>query len=108
MSEKKYPVGIRDFGKLRSEGYFYVDKTAQIYKMINAGSHYFLHRPRRFGKSLLVSMLEAFFLGKKELFEGLAIETLEKEWTVRPVLHLDLSVQKYDTQDSLENQLNGT
>jgi len=106
MSEKKYPIGVQDFGKLRKEGYFYIDKTAQIYKMVSMGSYYFLSRPRRFGKSLLISTLEAYFLGKRELFEGLAIETLEKEWTVRPVLHIDLNTQKYDTPESLENILN--
>ena len=106
MSEKKYPIGVQDFEKLRAEGYFYVDKTAQIYKLADTGSYYFLSRPRRFGKSLLVSTLEAYFRGKRELFKGLAMETLETEWAVRPVLHMDLNAQKYDTPESLEKILN--
>ena len=88
MSDKIYPIGIQNFEKLRKEGYFYIDKTALIYKMVKTGSYYFLSRPRRFGKSLLVSTLEAYFQGKRELFEGLAIAGLEKDWTVRPVLHI--------------------
>lgn len=108
MSEKIYPIGIQNFEKLRKGGYFYVDKTALMYKMVKTGSYYFLSRPRRFGKSLLISTLEAYFQGKKELFEGLAIEKLEKEWTKRPVLHLDLNIGKYDTPDSLDKILNET
>lgn len=86
MSDKIYPIGIQNFEKLRKEGYFYIDKTALIYKMVKTGSYYFLSRPRRFGKSLLVSTLEAYFQGKRELFEGLAIAGLEKDWdsTSRP------------------------
>lgn len=83
MSDKIYPIGIQNFEKLRKEGYFYIDKTALIYKMVKTGSYYFLSRPRRFGKSLLVSTLEAYFQGKRELFEGLAIAGLEKDWTDR-------------------------
>lgn len=105
MEQLKYPIGIQSFEKLRSEYYMYVDKTALVYKMANEGSYYFLSRPRRFGKSLLISTLEAYFKGQKELFEGLAIEGLEKEWTVHPVLHLDLNIQKYDTPESLVNIL---
>lgn len=107
MDEKIYPIGIQNFEKLRKGGYFYVDKTALMYKMVKTGSYYFLSRPRRFGKSLLISTLEAYFQGKKELFEGLAIEGLEKEWIKRPVLHIDLNTEKYDTPESLENKLNG-
>lgn len=106
MNEKIYPIGIQNFEKLRKGGYFYVDKTALIYQMVKTGSYYFLSRPRRFGKSLLISTLEAYFLGKKELFEGLAIEKLEKDWVKRPVLHLDLNIGKYDTPDSLDKILN--
>lgn len=80
MSDKIYPIGIQNFEKIRKEGFFYVDKTALVYQMVKTGSYYFLSRPRRFGKSLLVSTLEAYFRGKKELFEGLAMEKLEKEW----------------------------
>lgn len=105
MSNRIYPIGVQDFEKLRKDGYLYVDKTALIHKMVTTGSYYFLSRPRRFGKSLLVSTLKAYFLGKKELFEGLAMERLEKEWTVRPVLHLDLNAEKYGSADSLEKIL---
>ena len=83
MSDKIYPIGIQNFEKIRKEGFFYVDKTALVYQMVKTGSYYFLSRPRRFGKSLLVSTLEAYFRGKKELFEGLAMEKLEKEWINR-------------------------
>ena len=107
MSEKLYPIGIQNFEKLRGGGYLYIDKTALIYKMVKTGSYYFLSRPRRFGKSLLISTLEAYFQGKKELFAGLAMEELEKEWTQYPVLHLDLNTEKYDSPESLENKLNG-
>ena len=74
------PIGIQSFEKLRSEGFLYVDKTALVYKLANSRLPYFLSRPRRFGKSLLLSTLEAYFQGKKELFKGLAIEQLEKDW----------------------------
>ena len=75
----KYPIGIQNFESLRNDGYFYVDKTALIYQLVNNGRYYFLSRPRRFGKSLLLSTLEAYFEGKKELFEGLALEKLETD-----------------------------
>ena len=94
MSEKIYPIGIQNFEKIRKEGYAYVDKTALIYRLVKKGSYYFLSRPRRFGKSLLISTLDAYFLGKKELFNGLAMEKLEKDWIRRPVLHLDLNIGK--------------
>ncbi|WP_106830482.1 ATP-binding protein [Parabacteroides pacaensis] len=102
----KYPVGIQNFESLRRDGYLYVDKTALIYRLINTGRYFFLSRPRRFGKSLLVSTLEAYFEGKRELFQGLAIEKLEKDWVKRPVLHIDLNTQKYDSPESLEHILN--
>lgn len=85
---RKYPIGIQSFENLRREGYLYVDKTALIYRLITTGKPYFLSRPRRFGKSLLLSTLKAYFEGKKELFEGLAIEKLEKQWAVHPVYTL--------------------
>ena len=91
--------------KIRNDGYVYIDKTALIHKLVNSGSYYFLSRPRRFGKSLLISTLEAYFQGKRELFEGLAMEKLEKNWVKRPVLHLDLNIGKYDTPDSLDKIL---
>ena len=75
----KYPIGIQSFEKIRRDGYVYVDKTALVYQLVTRGSYYFLSRPRRFGKSLLISTLQAYFEGKRELFEGLAIADLEKE-----------------------------
>lgn len=108
MNERKYPIGIQNFEKIRKDGYVYVDKTALVYKLVNTGSYYFLSRPRRFGKSLLLSTIEAYLQGKRELFEGLAIERLEKEWTKHPILHLDLNTEKYDTPEALTNKLNIT
>ena len=102
----KYPVGIQSFEKIRRDGYVYVDKTALIYQLVTQGSYYFLSRPRRFGKSLLISTLQAYFEGKRELFEGLAIADLEKEWTARPVLHLDMNTEKYADPESLNSILN--
>ena len=98
---KLYPVGIQNFESLRRDGYFYVDKTARVYELAKTGRYYFLSRPRRFGKSLLISTLEAYFQGKRELFEGLAIEGLEKEWKDYPVIHLDLNAKKFDTEEDL-------
>jgi hypothetical protein len=100
-----FPIGIQNFEKIRKGGYVYVDKTALLYEMANSGSYYFLSRPRRFGKSLLLSTLEAYFLGQKDLFRGLAIEQLEKEWTVYPVLHIDMTAREYDTPQSLYGKL---
>ena len=105
MSGKLYPVGIQNFEKIRRDGYCYIDKTALVYQLVKTGSYYFLSRPRRFGKSLLVSTLEAYFQGKKELFEGLAMEGLEKEWKRYPILHLDLNTEKYDTAEALDAKL---
>src|SRR5574344_1640936 len=101
-----YPIGIQNFEKLRNEGYVYVDKTALIYQLATTGSYYFLSRPRRFGKSLLISTMDAYFSGKKELFKGLAIEKLEQKWTKHPILHLDLNTGKYETKESLDKILN--
>ena len=106
MDGKLYPVGIQNFEKLRKDGYFYIDKTALMYRLVKTGSYYFLSRPRRFGKSLLISTLEAYFQGKKELFGGLAVYELEKEWKKYPILHLDLNTEKYDTPEALDNKLN--
>ena len=102
---RKYPIGIQNFEKLRREGYFYVDKTALVYALAESGNYYFLSRPRRFGKSMLISTLEAYFEGKKELFDGLAIAELENEWKKYPVLHLDLNTRKYENESSLEDLL---
>ena len=87
----KYPIGIQDFEKVIKNGYLYVDKTALIYDLVTKGKIYFLNRPRRFGKSLLVSTLKAYFQGKRELFKGLAIDSLEKEWLEYPVFHVDFN-----------------
>lgn len=108
MNERRYPIGIQNFESLRKDGYLYVDKTELIYRLANTGRYYFLSRPRRFGKSLLVSTLEAYFQGKKEVFSGLAMERLEKEWLEHPVLHLDLNIEKYDRPESLDHILNDT
>lgn len=103
---KCYPIGIQNFEKIRKDGCLYIDKTAIIYRLVNEGSYYFLSRPRRFGKSLLISTLEAYFEGKKELFDGLAISQLEKDWIAYPVLHLDLNIAQYDSTDSLYKIVN--
>lgn len=103
---KLYPVGIQNFDDLRNRKYIYVDKTALIYQLVSTGKYYFLSRPRRFGKSLLISTLEAYFSGRKELFKGLAIEQKEKEWIKYPVLHMDLNTRNYHDRDSLIGILN--
>lgn len=102
----KYPIGIQNFQSLRMDGYVYVDKTALIYQLADRGRYYFLSRPRRFGKSLLISTMDAYFRGQKELFHGLALESLEKDWTVYPVVHIDLNTGKYDSEDALFHVLN--
>ena len=101
----KYPIGIQNFEKIREGGYLYIDKTDLIYDLVNNGVYYFLSRPRRFGKSLLISTLETYFSGKREMFEGLKIAELEKEWMEYPVLHLDLNTERYATPKDLENKL---
>ena len=101
----KYPIGIQNFESLRNDGYVYVDKTALIYRLVNEGRYYFLSRPRRFGKSLLISTLDAYLSGKKELFKGLAMEKLEKDWTEYLIFHLDLNVGEYQTKESLYEKL---
>ena len=98
----KYPIGIQEFDKIINGGYVYVDKTALIYRLVTEGSIYFLSRPRRFGKSLLVSTLEAYFKGKKDLFKGLAIDELEKEWAEYPVFHIDFNGENFSKPDVLE------
>ena len=102
---RKYPIGIQSFEKLRRGQYIYVDKTDLVYQLATAGNPCFLSRPRRFGKSLLLSTFEAYFLGKKELFTGLAVEQLETEWAVHPVFHLDLNAERYDSVEELDNML---
>ena len=103
---RKLPIGIQTFAEIRKENYLYVDKTAFVWRIANTGKPYFLSRPRRFGKSLLLSTFEAYFEGKKELFEGLAIAGMEKEWRKYPVLHLDLNAKKYGNSDDLLAMLN--
>ena len=105
--KRKYPAGIQTFEKIINDGFTYIDKTDLIYKLANDEAGYcFLSRPRRFGKSLLVSALKSYFEGRKDLFEGLAIEKLETKWTAYPVIHLDLSVAAYELdKDSLLQKL---
>jgi hypothetical protein len=101
-----YPIGIQNFEKIRTDGYAYVDKTAIVYDLVNSGSYYFLSRPRRFGKSLLLSTIEAYLSGKKELFTGLAIEKLEHEWVKYPILHFDFLTAIYNSTEALESIIN--
>ncbi len=103
MNPQRYPVGIQIFPTIREEGYLYVDKTDLVYQMANGNAKYvFLSRPRRFGKTLLVTTLKAYFEGRKELFEGLAMEKLETEWTKYPVLHFNMSLNKHLDLGQLE------
>ena len=103
----KYPIGIQTFSKIIEGGYAYVDKTAYVHRLATEGGYYFLSRPRRFGKSLLISTIEAYYQGKKELFKGLALERLEKDWTVHPVIHIDLNAAKYTEPEALDSILDG-
>ena len=106
MALKLYPVGIQTFERIRKENKLYIDKTEYVYRMTHSGGcYFFLSRPRRFGKSLLVSTFESYFSGKKELFEGLVIEKLEQEWMEYPVLHFDMSGGKYMEKEQLEDYL---
>ena len=103
MATKLYPIGMQTFSEIREEDFLYVDKTEYIYRMTHtSGKYFFLARPRRFGKSLLVSTMQSYFEGKKELFKGLAIDKLEKEWTEYPVLHFDMSGGKHMEPEQLE------
>ena len=103
---RKLPIGIQTFEKIRNEGYLYVDKTGMVWNLVSTGVAYFLSRPRRFGKSLLLSTFEAYFEGRKDLFKGLAIEQLEEKWEKHPVLHLDLNARKYERPEDLIAMLN--
>ena len=107
----KYPIGIQSFDRIIEDGFVYVDKTGLIYNLTHELTHessiYFLSRPRRFGKSLLVSTLKNYYLGRKELFRGLAIENLEKEWNVYPVFHVDFNGSNFTEEGVLEKRLNG-
>ena len=103
MATKLYPIGMQTFSEIREEDFLYVDKTEYIYRMTHtSGKYFFLNRPRRFGKSLLVSTMQSYFEGKKELFKGLAVDKLEKEWTEYPVLHFDMSGGKHMEPEQLE------
>ena len=102
---RKYPIGIQTFSKIIERDCVYVDKTALVYQLAQDNCYYFLSRPRRFGKSLLITTLEAYFQGRKELFEGLAISKLEKDWTVYPVLHIDLNPANYCDVEALQSIL---
>ena len=104
--QRLYPIGIQTFFKIREGNFLYIDKTEYVYRMTHSASSYlFLSRPRRFGKSLLTSTLHCYFEGRKELFEGLAMETLEKEWIQHPVLHFDMSTAKYVDKEQLNAEL---
>lgn len=106
MATKLYPIGMQTFSEIREEDFLYVDKTEYIYRMTHtSGKYFFLSRPRRFGKSLLVSTMQSYFEGEKELFKGLAIEKLEKEWTKYPVLHFSLAGGKHMEKDQLVRYL---
>ena len=102
----KYPIGIQSFDQIIEGNWVYVDKTDLVYRLVTTTKTCFLSRPRRFGKSLLVSTLEAYFSGKKDLFKGLMMEQLEKDWTVYPVLHIDFSISKYMNAGMLRSAIN--
>lgn len=107
QQRRLYPIGIQTFSEIRRKDYLYIDKTEYVYKMANLDSKYlFINRPRRFGKSLLISTFHAYFEGCKELFQGLAIEKLEREWTKYAVLHFDMSTAKHVDREQLEQELN--
>ena len=103
----KYPIGIQSFERIINEGYVYVDKTDLVYSLVNSSPIYFLSRPRRFGKSLLISTLENYFSGNKELFKGLAIEKLEKEWKKYPIFHIDFNGEEFFRSNALDNKILG-
>lgn len=106
MAKINYPVSIQSFRKIREDNYVYVDKTMYIHELANPGGFFFLSRPRRFGKSLLISTMENYFRGKRDLFRGLAIDRLEpEEWTKYPVLHLDFTRRGYNTSEDLPKVL---
>ena len=106
MCGRKLPIGIQTFEKVRSEGFLYVDKTRMVWDLVSTSVPNFLSRPRRFGKSLLLSTFESYFEGRKDLFEGLAIGQLEQKWEKHPVLHLDLNARRYERPEDLIAMLN--
>ena len=101
----KYPIGIQSFDRIREDGFVYVDKTDMVYSLVHEGSIYFLSRPRRFGKSLLVSTLACYFQGRRELFDGLAIASLEKDWLTYPIFRIDFNGGPYTQPGILEATL---
>lgn len=107
LNRMKYPIGIQSFDQLIEDGYVYVDKTDLVYRLVKEGKIYFLSRPRRFGKSLLVSTLKNYFLGRKELFKGLKMEALEKDWKVYPVFHIDFNGGNFTQKGVLQRWIDG-
>ncbi|MDE5814064.1 MAG: AAA family ATPase, partial [Muribaculaceae bacterium] len=107
MDELRYPIGIQTFSKIIEEGYAYVDKTAYIKLLLSQGQFIFLSRPRRFGKSLLLSTLKAYFEGRRELFRGLAADRMDLDWTPSPVLRFDFNAEDFGLQNGLESLLKG-
>ena len=103
--QRLYPIGIQTFSEIREKNYLYIDKTEYVYRMTHFAKYVFLSRPRRFGKSLLTSTLHSYFSGRKDLFQGLAMERLEKEWIEYPVLHFDMSMAKHVDKERLERLL---
>ena len=103
----KYPIGIQTFENIIEDGFVYVDKTDMVYSLATEGKVYFLSRPRRFGKSLLLSTLKAYFEGKRDLFKGLKIERLEKEWHKHPVFHLDFNGVDFTAVGALQMKIEG-
>ena len=103
--QRLYPIGIQTFSEIREKNYLYIDKTEYVYHMTHFAKYVFLSRPRRFGKSLLTSTLHSYFSGRKDLFQGLAMERLEKEWIEYPVLHFDMSMAKHVDKERLERLL---
>ena len=101
----KFPIGVQSFEQLRNDGYVYVDKTDLVYRLVKSGKIYFLSRPRRFGKSLLVSTIENYFLGRRELFKGLAIDALEKDWQEYPVFHIDFNSSNFTEAGVLDQKI---
>ena len=101
QSPKILPIGVQNFESLIRDGYLYVDKTEAIWRLTHTGRHYFLARPRRFGKSLLLSTIEAYFEGKKDLFNGLYLQSQEQDWLSYPIFHIDLSPENYTSTDIL-------
>lgn len=106
MARLRYPIGIQTFSEIRENGYVYVDKTDYAFNLISGGKYYFLSRPRRFGKSLFLSMVHSLMAGERQLFEGLAISRRDWDWTPSPVLHLDFTGTDYDSPESLAGSLN--